>query len=206
MKTERNCEYCGQIFTLRQKSQVGKFCSSLCNRKVLRKEQLKKREQYLLNETEEQKLDWLKRHYEKFVIKKENDCWEWLGSKVNGYANFNHRGKIMKAHRASWIIHHGSIPTSMFVLHKCDVRHCTKPSHLFLGNQIDNMRDMASKGRTGVLHGDKNPSSVLTEDQVIEIKKLLNMGVTVPRVSKDFKVSRSTIHNIKYGVTWKHVA
>lgn len=93
MKIERSCEYCNQVFKLRDKNQVGRFCSSLCNRKVLRKEQLKKREQYLLNETEKQKLDWLKSHYEKFVVKNENDCWEWSGSKVHGYANFSHRGK-----------------------------------------------------------------------------------------------------------------
>jgi hypothetical protein len=199
MKIEKSCEYCNQVFTLRDKNQIGRFCSSLCNRKVLRKEQLKKREQYLLNETEEQKFDWLKRHYEKFVIKEENDCWEWSGSKVNGYANFNHRGKIMKAHRASWIIHHGAIPLSMFVLHKCDVPHCTNPDHLFLGTHTDNMRDMAKKHRTGV-------RCKLTITQVHEIKNLLTLGVSMVRLAKKYNVSANAIWEIKHGVSWKRAA
>lgn len=205
MIKERNCEYCHKEFKPRDKRQVGRFCSPLCNRKVLRKKQLEDHKEYLLNETEEQKRQWLKEHYEKFVIKKNNDCWEWTGNKVNGYANFNHRGTIMKAHRVSWILHNGVIPESMFVLHKCDIRHCTNPQHLFLGNQTDNMKDMAFKGRTGVFLGEKNKASVLKEEQVKEIKKLIKIGVACAKIARDFEVNNNTIRNIKYGFTWKHV-
>ena len=206
MLPERNCEYCHKEFKPRDKIQVGRFCSSLCNRKVLRKKQLEDHQIYLSNETEDQKLQWLKEHYEKFVIKRNDDCWDWSGSKVHGYANFNHRGKIMKAHRASWIVHNGLIPSGMFVLHKCDVRHCTRPDHLFLGDHTDNMRDMACKKRTGVSLGEKNKASVLKMAQVIRIKELLNMGVSAMRISKDFKVNVNTIRSIKYGITWKCAA
>lgn len=199
MQKERNCEFCSKEFQVRDKRQIGRFCSSVCNRKVLRKEQLKKYEKYLANETEEQKLLWLKKHYDKFVIKKENDCWEWSGSKVHGYANFNHRGKIMKAHRASWIIHKGSIPDSMFILHKCDVRHCSNPDHLFLGNHTDNMRDMAKKYRTGV-------RCKLMLDQVYEIKKLLNLGVSMANLARKYNVSTNSIWEIKHGKSWKRAA
>jgi len=196
MIKDRQCEFCGKEFQVRDKRQVGRFCSSLCNRKVLRENQLKAREQYLLNETEDQKSNWLKKHYEKFVIRDEGNCWEWSGSKINGYANFNHRGKIMKAHRASWIIHNGPIPDSMFVLHKCDVRHCSNPDHLFLGTHTDNMRDMAKKHRTGV-------RCKLTLEQVYEIKNLLSLGVSMTKLSKKYGVSDVAIHNIKNGITWK---
>lgn len=205
MKRENKCEACERIFIVPRKNQVGRFCSKECTRKLLRKDQLKKYSEYLSVETEEQKMLWLKRNYEKFVVKIQNDCWKWNGSTSSGYGNFCYKGKIIKAHRASWILHNGSIPESMFVLHKCDIKSCTNPEHLFLGDNTDNMRDMASKGRTGVSLGEKNPASVLTVQQVIEIKKLLEMGINVPRLSKDFKVSKSTIGCIKYGVTWKHV-
>jgi len=76
---------------------------------------------------------------------------------------------------------------------------------LFLGDQTDNMRDMAFKGRTGVLLGESNPASVLTNEKVIEIKNLLKMGVNMNRIATDFKVNKNTIASIKYGKTWKTV-
>jgi hypothetical protein len=33
------------------------------------------------------------------------------------------------------------------VLHRCDVKACVRPDHLFLGNQSDNLSDAALKGR-----------------------------------------------------------
>jgi len=205
MEPERICEACQKSFEVKRKKQKGRFCSRECTRKLLRKGQLKKHFEYLKEETNEQKLLWLKEHYEKFAIKNEEGCWGWNGCIMQGYANFHHRGKIMKAHRASWIIHNGEIPNGMFVLHKCDTRNCSNPKHLFLGDQTDNMRDMAFKGRTGVLLGESNPASVLTNEKVIEIKNLLKMGVNMNRIATDFKVNKNTIASIKYGKTWKTV-
>ena len=198
MKIDRNCEFCKKIFQVPRKNQIGRFCSELCNRKSLRINQLEKYKQYLDNETEQQKIEWLRNHYEKFVIKNENGCWEWNGCKILGYGIFCHRGKQMKAHRTSWILHKGPIPKKIFVLHKCDVRHCSNPDHLFLGNHTDNMRDMASKNRTGVRRK-------LTIDQVHEIKNLLILDVPMAKLAKKYNVSTNAIWEIKHDVSWKHV-
>lgn len=196
MKIEKACEYCHKIFEVLRKNQKGRFCSKQCTRHTLRKDQLKKYSEYLEQETEEQKILWLREHYEKFIVKNKNDCWDWIGSKSNGYANFNHRGKIVKAHRASWIIHNGKIPPGMFVLHKCDIRHCSNPDHLFLGNHTDNMKDMASKHRTGV-------RCKLTLQQVYEIKNLLRLEVPMTKICKKYGVSSTAIYEIKHGISWK---
>lgn len=87
--------------------------------------------------------DYVKSFNEKFYILPDL-CWKWIaGHYKNGYGNF--RGS--KAHRVSWELAHGRIPEGLYVLHKCDVRDCVNPNHLFLGTYKDNMVDMVSKGR-----------------------------------------------------------
>ena len=46
-----------------------------------------------------------------------------------------------------WELENGSIPDGLFLLHKCDFPPCCRPDHLTPGTQLDNMRDMISKGR-----------------------------------------------------------
>lgn len=84
---------------------------------------------------------------ERRSVKTEN-CWLWMGHlNESGYGQINIDGKFPLTHRVSWELHKGSIPDGMQVLHKCDVRRCWNPEHLFLGTHMDNMRDMISKGR-----------------------------------------------------------
>ena len=73
-------------------------------------------------------------------------CILWTGSRTtNGYGGLNYRGRHLQAHRASWLAHRGPIPTGLLVCHRCDVRPCINPDHLFLGTQKDNMVDKAAK-------------------------------------------------------------
>lgn len=73
---------------------------------------------------------------EKFLsnINKTNSCWLWLGSKNDGgYGFFRH--KLMKkrsvlAHRFSYELTKGSIPSGLDINHICMVRHCVNPGHL----------------------------------------------------------------------------
>ena len=54
---------------------------------------------------------------------------------------------MVAAHRFSYEHHIGPIPTGMFVLHRCDVRRCVNPAHLFIGDARDNLLDCIEKGR-----------------------------------------------------------
>ena len=80
---------------------------------------------------------------------KTESCWLWQALKnKTGYGVVNYNYKTQLAHRVAWTLTHGDIPAGLYVCHKCDTPGCINPDHLFLGTQLENMRDMASKGRS----------------------------------------------------------
>ena len=95
----------------------------------------------------------IKRLVEKHSGKpKFSDCWLLNPTPGNrGYAKLyvwnDTERKRVRAHRASYEAFIGPIPEGLIVCHKCDVRNCVNPKHLFIGTQKDNMQDMISKKR-----------------------------------------------------------
>lgn len=100
-------------------------------------------------------------------VLKTDGCWLWQASinVVSGYGQFSYQGRPHAAHRIAWLLEYGEMP-ELLVLHECDVRACVRPSHLFLGTHVDNMRDMAKKGRYGTIRphvvGEQHGNAKLT--------------------------------------------
>jgi hypothetical protein len=75
-------------------------------------------------------------------------CWEWqAGINGHGYGGISLDGKMIGAHRASYLLHNGFIDPSLQVLHSCDNPKCVNPAHLSQGTNLDNVKDMLAKGR-----------------------------------------------------------
>lgn len=137
-----------------------------------------------------------------------DDCWLWTGSlNTNGYGsiyNGRRRGQGKRgvaAHRVAWELAHGTIPPAMGVLHRCDNPPCVNPSHLFLGRQRENVRDMMEKGRDG-FSGERNPHARLTDAQIQEIRTSTEPGRAI---AKRLGVSCPTISEVRRRKLWKHV-
>jgi len=135
----------------------------------------------------------------------ENGCWIWSDSlNSSGYGTWWDGGKNISAHRSSWERNFGGIPNGKHVLHKCDVRNCVNPNHLFIGDVFSNMADMVEKGRSCT--GERNGMSRLSEDQVLEIKRLYSEGgITQRELGEIFGILGGSVNRIINGRRWSHI-
>jgi hypothetical protein len=128
-------------------------------------------------------------------------CWIWFGAKKElgyGVMGRGRRGEgIIKAHRASWEIHHGPIPEGRNVLHRCDRPECVNPEHLYLGSLEDNARDMAMRDRVGGCCTRR-----LNKQDVLAIRA--HQGPQ-REMMKKYNISQAHVSDIKLRRCWKHV-
>lgn len=131
-------------------------------------------------------------------------CWLWAGTRaVRDYGRTWAGGKQMLAHRVSWELANGRSAGDLYVCHKCDTPSCVNPDHLFLGDQSDNMRDAAQKGR--MPRGSRASRAVLTEAQVGAIRARLAAGASHRVLAAEYGVGKSSIGRISCGDGWRHV-
>ena len=152
-------------------------------------------------------------------------CWPWTAGREKLYGRVKWRGRMWLAHRVAWILAHGPIPLGeghhgTCVLHRCDTPLCCNPAHLFLGTQIENIRDRDQKGRhraavgerngththpERVVRGDVHPNAKLTVADVLDIRRRAAAGEPKAALARAFGVSPCTIRNVVVRRTWAHV-
>jgi hypothetical protein len=138
-------------------------------------------------------------------------CWEWNGSKRNGYGRMiigsrtDGTRKYVSTHRLSYELHYGEIPKGMEVCHKCDNPSCVNPYHLFLGTRQDNIDDRERKGRNNPPKGEKHPKAKLTEADVLGIREKRLLGKSFGKLAEEYGVNKKTIINAVTGKTWSYL-
>lgn len=141
-------------------------------------------------------------------INRTGKCWLWTGTLrgKNSYGCFEVNGKLISAHRFSYELYYGTIKDGLFVLHRCDNKLCVNPEHLFLGTSSDNNKDRANKQRSWRPTGELHPVHILTEKEVLMIRKQYKTGMFSQRaLARKYNVAQWTIGKVLNRLTWSHV-
>lgn len=141
-----------------------------------------------------------------------DDCWPWSGGTNNGkrsgtgsYGVVWFNGLKFKTHRLAYAIAFKD-PGELLVCHSCDNPICCNPSHLFLGTDLDNSRDCASKGRARREKGEERYNARLKESDVRLIRsKYIPRVYGIDQLASEFRVTRSMIYAIVTRSRWKHI-
>jgi ribosomal protein L40E len=150
-------------------------------------------------------------------VDKSGDCWEWTGcDNGHGYGVFGVANDSKAAHRVSYEMEHGPIPEGMEVCHHCDNPCCVRPSHLFLGTQADNMRDMYSKGRQSSSEvrsegarrqprGEEHHFATLSNEEARQIWQLHLTGMRKVDMAQRLNVKVNAVYRVTNSDCWAHV-
>ena len=88
---------------------------------------------------------------------------------------------------------------ALCVCHRCDVRSCVNPDHLFLGTHTDNMRDMVAKGRR------RGPAK-LSLETAADVRRMVAAGTSQRETASAFGIHPSMVSLIVTGKRWTHAS
>ena len=133
-------------------------------------------------------------------VRTSTGCFEVTSHKANkkGYPYINRKGISILLSRFMYEKRFGTIPSGMFIRHKCDNPRCINTDHLEIGTHADNCHDCAVRGRSRFL-GERNPNTKLDLAQVKDIK---DSPLTSRELATNYGVSQNHIRRIKNGLRW----
>lgn len=130
-----------------------------------------------------------------------DECWLFRGYRTD-YAKINWQGEYQSAHRLSHIAFIGQIKDGHLVCHRCDVRGCINPDHLWQDTHQGNVEDAIAKGRFRFITPRSENSAKLTKVKVSEIKALINAGRSGREIATLYDTSPANVSKIKNEENW----
>ncbi|MCA8385310.1 hypothetical protein FOC27_09225 [Burkholderia multivorans] len=141
---------------------------------------------------------WWGKIEKRIEIIPESGCWIFMGClNSKGYGNVGHAGKNRLAHRISLEFHKGIIPAGLLACHRCDVKCCVNPNHIYAGTRSQNAKDALERGQMAT--GIRNGWAKISDTDVLQIRLLAQSGMTYREVASRFGISADYVKEIKIG-------
>jgi len=119
-------------------------------------------------------------------------CWLWTGYlTTKGYATMsvnNHPARVARLVK----------PITRQALHRCDVRCCVNPDHIYDGNAQDNRDDAVRRGRQA--RGAKHGGARLNAADAAAIRKSPEHWTVI---AARYGIKRATVYAIRSGRLWR---
>ena len=128
----------------------------------------------------------------------------WLVGRGYQVVNLGHRSRhyVHQLVCAAW---HGPRPEGMFACHRNDIATDNTPENLYWGTRVDNRAD--AKGNGCYPSGESHPTSKLTAEKVIAMRKLREeTGLSYAKIAKQYGVDAVTAFQACKRQTWRHIA
>lgn len=136
-------------------------------------------------------------------------CIEWIGSLYpTGYGRclaVVGEPETPRAHRRSWEIKNGEIPSGMDVLHRCDNPRCVNTDHLYLGDDLQNMADKMARKRNINLAGAEHGKAILSPEDVVRIREASLFGAARADLARAYGVTEGAVLSVVKRKSWKHI-
>ncbi|WP_407646485.1 HNH endonuclease [Henriciella aquimarina] len=133
-----------------------------------------------------------------------DECIEWpFRLTKQGYARISLFGKPVFVSRAVCAQAHGAPPSQNWhAAHSCGNPCCINPKHLSWKTAAGNMADKIEHGTHQI--GEANPHAKLTEDQVLEMRRL-RPSHSLSQLAAIFDVTPTTVSGIVRRKSWTHI-
>lgn len=160
----------------------------------------------------ETRFEFLKRSAEEHEASDTREaCLIWPFGKVEGYGILQWnpipeypRVRVPeRAHRVAYFLHYGELPNPCG-LHTCDDVSCYNWRHIYPGDDMRNAADRVARGLAHGPRGEDNPSSKLTPELVLQMRRE-SAYTPQKELCEKYKMSRHGVRRVLTGKLWKHV-